>query len=152
MQSEIFQILPGSQVDLPAILEIEHACYPQPWSIAQFQQELDNPVAHLELLWCQGRLAGYLCYWLIAGEMQILNVATAPQWQRKGVAARLVDHCLRRCRQQGLERAWLEVRVSNRAAISVYRRQGFVATGVRQNYYRDGEDALLMVLGTPQPN
>ncbi len=146
MQNDNFQILSCRPEDLPAVLEIEQACYPHPWTLAQFQQELDNPVAHLELFWKQRELAGYLCYWLVAGEMQILNVATSPVWRQHGVAARLLEHCLHSCQKQGLVQAWLEVRASNQAAISVYQHQGFVTIGSRSGYYRDGEDALLMVL------
>ncbi len=132
--------------DLPDVVRIEKACYPHPWTLAQFQQELENPCAHLELCRWQDELAGYLCYWLIAGEMQILNVATSPAWRRQGIAARLLEHCLQYCQRQGLVRAWLEVRASNQAAISVYQRRGFIISGSRPEYYRDGEDALLMVL------
>ncbi len=146
MQLAHFQIRSCRAEDLPAVLQIEQLCYQRPWTLALFQQELDNPVAHLELLYAHDELAGYLSYWLIAGEMQILNVATAPAWRRQGGAARLVEHCLQQCRRQGLERAWLEVRKSNRAAISLYQRLGFVIVDKRKQYYRDGEDALLMVL------
>jgi hypothetical protein len=39
----------------------------------------------------------------------------------------------------------LEVRVSNAAAIAMYRRFGFAPSGVRPDYYADdGEDALIM--------
>lgn len=135
--------------DLPAVLQIEATCYRSPWSEAQFRQELENPVARVELLTVAGELAGYLCYWLIAGEMQILNVATAPAWQRHGVASRLLQQAFRCCRDAGLQEAWLEVRKGNRAAIALYTKLGFVITAERQGYYRDGEDALLMVREFP---
>lgn len=140
-----FCILPLRKVDLPAVLLVERACYPHPWNAEQFLQELNSPVATVDLLWADGQLAGYICFWLIAGEMQILNVATAPEWRRRGVAGRLLEHAIVRCHAVGLESAWLEVRAGNRAAIFLYHQHGFVADVTRKGYYRDGEDALLMV-------
>jgi len=144
-----FHIEPLQEKDLSAVLEIEGRSYPFPWSKEQFLQELANPVSTVDLLWCGDRLAGYLCCWLIAGELQVLNIATNPQFHRQGVAGRLLQDVFSRAGKVGLERAWLEVRAANEAAINLYRKQGFVADSVRAGYYRDGEDALLMVRDFP---
>lgn len=130
--------------DLDAVVRIEQACYPHPWSAEQFLQEADSPVAHLDLLWAGTVLAGYHCYWLVAGEMQILNIATAPEYRRRGGAELLLRQALERGLSLGMESAWLEVRRSNQGAIQLYQRLGFKVDGVRSGYYRDGEDALLM--------
>ena len=140
-----FHILPLREEHLPAVLEIERQSYPFPWTAEQFLQELENPVAAVDLLWCGDRLAGYICYWLIVGELQILNVATSLRFRRQGVAAQLLKHVFGQCLEKDLQHAWLEVRAGNAAAIALYRKQGFVADTVRAGYYRDGEDALLMV-------
>ena len=140
-----FRILPLQPQDLSAVLAIEQQSYPFPWSGEQFLQELDNPVATVELIWAGDRLAGYICYWLIVGELQILNIATSPDFRRRGVAGQLLEHVFACCADVGLERAWLEVRAGNKAAIALYLQQGFVADTVRAGYYRDGEDALLMM-------
>ena len=139
-----FQILPFQPDDLKAVLRIERASYPFPWTAEQFLQEVANPVSALELLWIGEHLAGYMCYWLIVGEMQILNVATAPEFRGRGVAIQLLERALSCCAEKGLEMAWLEVRRGNVPAISLYQRMGFRIDGVRTRYYRDGEDALLM--------
>ena len=140
-----FTIRPLRDVDLARVLCIEQACQPDPWNEKQFRQELHQPYAQIDACWAGDDLAGFLCYWLIAGEMQILNIATAPAFQRQGVAALLLQNALAVCRDAGMTRAYLEVRVGNHAAISLYRRLGFVADGRRPGYYADGEDALLLV-------
>jgi ribosomal-protein-alanine N-acetyltransferase len=145
MSVENYQILPLQVENLAAVLAIERQSYLHPWSAEQFVQELENPIATVELIWLAGELAGYICYWLIDGELQILNIATAPRSRRQGIAGRLLTHVFSRCADKGLDRAWLEVRTSNKAAITLYRQQGFVDDVVRTGYYRDGEDALLMV-------
>lgn len=137
-------IRPMSVADLPAVLVIERQCQPDPWSEAMFLGEFNNPCASVEVSLLDGELAGYLCSWLIGGELSILNLATAPQHQRRGVAAALLQGCLARAQAVGLERAWLEVRAGNAGAIALYRRFGFDVAGERKRYYADGEDALVM--------
>jgi [ribosomal protein S18]-alanine N-acetyltransferase len=138
------EIRPATAADLPAILEVEHRCYRQPWSESQFRDELASPHGRLDLLFIDGELAAYHCWWLLFGELHVLNLATAPQFRRRGVAARLLAAALEEGEGAGLERALLEVRAGNAAAIALYRRFGFRQSGRRARYYPDGEDALLM--------
>jgi ribosomal-protein-alanine N-acetyltransferase len=81
---------------------------------------------------------------LIAGELQIQNLATLPRLRRRGIAVHLLEHVIRRSRAAGLMSIWLEVRLSNAPAIALYERFGFSACGRRSAYYPDGEDALIM--------
>ena len=133
------------QADLAAVHQLECASQDDAWSLQHFSDELKNPVASVDLYWCQNELAGFLCSWLIAGELQIQNLATLPAMRRKGVAVRLLQHVIARSRKSGLHSIWLEVRVSNAPAIALYERFGFSANGKRSAYYPDGEDALIMM-------
>jgi len=144
MSKADFLIQPFQAEDLAAVVRIEQGCYPFPWSAEHFLQEVANPFATLDLLRIGNDLAGYHCYWLIAGEMQILNLATAPGFRNRGVAAGLLQHAFSTGLVKALETAWLEVRRSNAPAIALYRRFGFQEAGVRHGYYQDGEDAMLM--------
>lgn len=137
-------IRPLQQADLPAVHAIECACQTRPWTIGQFAAERDNPVAAIDIYQWEAAVAGFLCSWLIAGELQIQNLATAPEFRRQGVARRLLKHVLERSARSGMEQAWLEVRSSNQSAIALYREFGFQPAGQRPAYYHDGEDALIM--------
>lgn len=132
--------------DLNEIFSIEMASYSKPWSIDQFKQELNNPVAFVDGCKIGNLLAGYICYWLIAEEMQVLNLAVSPVFRRSGIGLLLLDHAVHRCIENGLSSAWLEVRSGNYSAISLYQHYGFQVEGVRRGYYSDGEDALLMFM------
>ncbi len=134
-----------AESDLAVMVRIEEDCYPLPWSQQQFVQELENPVATLLVCEIENQIVGYICYWLIGGEMEILNLATAPELRRKGIAARLMTQAFSRCRSEKLTSVWLEVRAANQAAINLYQRSGFRQSGIRKAYYRDGEDAIVMV-------
>lgn len=133
------------EADLQTILAIEKKCYPNPWTADHFRHELTNPVAFLVGCDVENSLAGYICYWLIGGEMEILNVAVDPSYQRRGIAGTLLKKAFLYCQDKGLDSAWLEVRAENRAGIGLYEQFGFAVEGRRQRYYRDGEDALLMM-------
>lgn len=138
------QIRPVRQADLESVWKIEQECYAHGWSRDQLSQEIEQPAGTFELCCVGPQIAGYICYWLIAAELQILNVATASAFRRRGVAALLLEHALSSCARRGLDSAWLEVRAGNSAAIALYRRFGFSVEGCRSAYYPDGEDALLM--------
>lgn len=133
-----------TQDDLKQVLVIEHLCHRAPWSEAMFQSELDNPLSRIDLLWRGHNLAGFLCAWRVCEELTILNVSTAPNMRRSGVAHALLEQVLYRNLQTGLESALLEVRLSNFAAIALYRSFGFCEIDRRLRYYSDGEDALVM--------
>jgi [ribosomal protein S18]-alanine N-acetyltransferase len=134
-----------SEIDLDDVMSIEVVSYPHPWSPRQFTQEIENPVSSILVYEADERIVGYICYWLIVGEMQILNIATSSQFRRQGIAVQLLEEAFRRCSQVDLSSAWLEVRSGNIGAIALYQQYGFVLSGTRKAYYRDGEDALVMV-------
>lgn len=131
--------------DLPTVLAIEEASFSSPWSRASFVHELKNPHSCLTVAEQDGDVIGYLCCWYIADEIQILDVAVHPEYRRKGIGEQLLHHALTAGRMRNALSANLEVRRSNVAAIALYEKFGFREVAVRRRYYRDGEDALLMV-------
>jgi len=132
--------------DMSAVYAIECSCQPHPWTIPQFEAEQNNPVAAIDVYLWDNVVAGFLCSWFIAGELQIQNLATAKCFLRKGVAVRLLVHVLERSRRAGMASAWLEVRSHNLPAVALYRKFGFRTMTQRPGYYQDGEDALIMCL------
>src|SRR6056297_409361 len=134
----------ASCADLDALLTIEQSCYLFPWSRRQFIDEFESPVAALDVAVIDQQIVGYLCSWLICGELQIQNLATSPHYRRCGIGQTLLEYVIERSQQQGLLSAWLEVREDNQAAIKLYLASGFEVQGRRKKYYQDGEDALLL--------
>lgn len=73
------------------------------------------------------------------------TIATAPAYQRNGIAITMIVDAVRTLRQGGVKHISLEVAANNKAAQSLYRRFGFAPVGVRKNYYPvTGQDALVM--------
>jgi len=90
---------------------------------------------------------GVLLVWAVADELHVINVATHPDFRRRGVARALLGAELARAARDRVRLVLLEVRRSNRAAIQLYRTLGFSTLAVRRGYYADNsEDAIEMML------
>ncbi len=131
--------------DLPAVISIERRSFPTPWSLAMFVLELSKPSGICLAATLDDELVGYLVCSRYDQVWHLMNVAVAPERRRAGVARGLIGKLV----EEGGGRLpfTLEVRVSNRPAITMYERLGFRSAGVRPRYYQDnGEDALIMWL------
>ena len=141
-------IRPMCAQDLDAICAIEQACFAVPWTRADFEGELQNPLA-LYLVAVDAAApdvpAGYAGAWIVVDECHITNVAVSPSFRRRGAARELLTKLLEQAQLRGARAATLEVRPSNAAALALYTSMGFVQEGRRRRYYSDtGEDALIL--------
>ncbi len=134
--------------DLSAILELDQACFGGLWTLEGYQRELGSPNSDLIGLFCpisRTQLLGMGCFWSILEEAHITILAVHPQYHRQGLGQTLLYSLLKTASDRGLERATLEVRASNLAAIGLYQKFGFKTAGRRRHYYQDdGEDALIL--------
>jgi ribosomal-protein-alanine N-acetyltransferase len=129
--------------DLPAVVELERAIYPQPWSPGVFSEELTLVNRHYVVLEDEGRIVGYGGLLLVAEDAHVTTVAIDPGARRRGLGTRLMLALVDAAAVAGAKHLTLEVRVSNEGARRLYQRFGFAPVGVRKDYYRD-EDALVM--------
>lgn len=129
--------------DCPEILNIENACFSDPWSEDYFLRELRNPLCTILAAFDGDTAAAFINVWYVAGELTINNIAVIESYRRRGIAERLINAAFTLYPQTEL--ALLEVRASNTAAQKLYKKLDFIQTGIRKSYYSDPtEDALLM--------
>lgn len=135
--------------DLDAVLAIEARAYGWPWSRGNFVDTL--AAGHVaEVL--EDRDAGVIGYFVAmtgVGELHLLNVTVAPEWQGQGLGSALLEAVVAHGRDRGLAELWLEVRESNHLARALYGRRGFAEVGLRRAYYPAAgrrEDAVVMRL------
>lgn len=89
------------------------------------------------------KLIGYAGGWIIDGQVQVLKVATDPEYRRRGIAQELLAHLSRDARDLGATEMTLEVRITNTGAHAFYERLDLKRIGVRPHYYSDREDAVI---------
>ncbi len=146
-----WSVVPITDMDIGSLLEIERACFAEPWSRLSFTNEFKCTDSYLygavgRLRGEADLLAGYICFRLTLDEMHIFKIAVTPRWQRQGVASRLVDESITLAVKKGFFKAFLEVRQTNYPAVMFYQKNGFQIVATRKNYYSDtGEDALVMI-------
>lgn len=137
---------PMKLTDLPQIEELENLSFTIPWSRQAFYNELMfNRFAHYTVVTVNERVAGYCGFWLILDEAHISNIAVHPDYRGRGIGEALFDQVIQKAKDLGATKMTLEVRVSNVVAQSLYKKKGFVETGIRKGYYTDNqEDAIVM--------
>jgi ribosomal-protein-alanine N-acetyltransferase len=132
--------------DILAVLAVERAAYPYPWTEGIFRDCLRVGYA----CWVATRGSDFLGHGVMqvaAGESHILNLCVHPQWQRRRLGRHMLRRMLAAARAQDADTAFLEVRASNRPAIGLYESEGFCEVGVRRGYYpaeNGREDAIIM--------
>ncbi len=135
--------------DVPAVSQIDKLSFTMPWPEHSFQYEVaENRVARCFVAETEDhRIAAMIVSWIIVDEMHIATIATHPDYRRQGIGEQILRDALLDGRDAGAHLAFLEVRESNEAAQTMYRKFGFRVSGKRPRYYRDNnEDAILMTL------
>lgn len=129
--------------DLPAVMELDAASLPKPWSEAIWRSELESPFGLYLVLEDGGEIVGQIGVRSVLDELHVTNVAVHPEHRRRGYARAMIRGALAAYPDARL--VHLEVRPTNGSAKTLYRSLGFRETGRRPRYYGD-EDALLMTL------
>ena len=84
---------------------------------------------------------GFLSYRIVLDELEIMNIVVREDYRRKGIASKLLSNLIIK---EDYEKINLEVNINNIAAITLYKKFGFMQVGNRKKYYNGSEDAILM--------
>jgi ribosomal-protein-alanine N-acetyltransferase len=136
----------AEEKDIKPMAEMDVLCFSAPWSEESFRNEIEeNRLAFYIVAEIGASMVGYAGLWCIVDEGHITNVAVHPAYRRRGIGEALISVLLAHTVNNGIRSHTLEVRASNKAAISLYTKFGFEPAGLRKNYYEDnGEDAIIM--------
>jgi len=136
--------------DLETVKSIDKLAFPNPWPENAFQYELEkNTNARL---WVgelkkvgKSTLVALAVIWIILDEAHIGTIAIHPEYQKRGLGQQFLAFICKQLISEKITKIFLEVRQSNRAAIYLYEKFGFIIDGERKHYYRDNnETAILM--------
>jgi ribosomal-protein-alanine N-acetyltransferase len=153
--------LPMQAADLDEVLKIESVSHIHPWTKGNFSDSLaaghwaycirpqvDQMVkgSYLDpaVLWA------YCILFPAVDELHLLNITVSPHLRKLGLGQRMMSAIEGVAVQQKMPRIILEVRPTNKSAITLYQKLGYEQIGVRKNYYPANsetgsrEDALVM--------
>ena len=130
--------------DVAAVEEAERECFSDPWTrvmiFGAFSSEFFVGFGAFD-----GKtLAGFSIGTSVFDDAEIDDIAVRERSRRQGIGGELLRLTEEEAKRRGAIRAFLEVRVSNAAAIALYESKGYKKLHVRKKYYPDGEDAFVM--------
>ena len=128
--------------DLQDLLVIEQLNSFSPWTSSQFT-EAQN---YIYVLLCENVVIGFVALTQSYDQAELQNFSIHQDYQNLGYGKRLLDFAFQHL-SRDVKQIFLEVRVSNFTAISLYHNLGFEEIGNRRDYYQTEfgrEDALIM--------
>lgn len=140
-------IRPATAIDLPVLVSLDKEYFPySPWPIEQFRAELTGKTRKFLVAEEAGQIIGYAGAFLpsVGGEADIMTVAVAPEFRRKGIATSFIKELEEWAKSRGADSMMLEVITTNKSAISLYEKLGYQKLNIRKNYYGYGNDAQIM--------
>ena len=136
----------GAPSDNKAIHAIEQSVFKEdPWSLEMISQEIaDDPSRKTWIMELGEFMIGYCMVRSGPGEVHLINMAAVTSFRRLGLGKKILDHFLDQIPSKSS--VFLEVKRGNFPAINLYLGAGFEDVAIRDTYYKDGSDAIVMRL------
>lgn len=137
---------PLTAADILAVCRIEKEAFSEPgraWTEGMFLSELSDPSKYYFAGTENGAVMAYGGFAHILDEAHIMNIAVAEAYRGRGFGRQILTALIQKAAELGAAAMTLEVRVNNAPAIRLYESAGFIAAGIRPNYYGTGEHALI---------
>lgn len=133
--------------DLDEVCAMERVVFSDPWPRSAFESDIRTKSTFCPVLRdTANKLIGYANLMTFAEEAHLTNIAVSPDHRREGIGRIIMDHLLQKAESEGCRAMFLDVRVSNRSAISFYQKYDFTELYRRKRYYHNPpEDAVVMV-------
>ncbi|MGN0240094.1 MAG: ribosomal protein S18-alanine N-acetyltransferase [Candidatus Weimeria sp.] len=136
----------AKQNEFHTLEEISVSSMSEPWREADFISAEKNEYALIIAAVETGNPVGYAVGYFAADEAELPSIAVNPRMRRRGIGNALLKELFSQVKQRGAAKLFLEVRESNKEAISLYERNGFITAGTRRHFYSNPEeDALVMM-------
>jgi len=142
------QIQQLKESDVDSMMIIEQACHSHPMTKKNMLSCFSGRYFS-KGLYCSGELVGFYMAEMAGPDFTLMDICVSPHFQGKGYAKLLLEDLLEEAKTRSAESIFLEVRVSNLSAISLYEKFGFNEMGIRKDYYpatNGREDGKLMGL------
>lgn len=135
--------------DFEQVLEIERECFKQPYTSKELEYEFyENPVNKIIVVEDEQKVVGFIDFLITFNSSTIMQIAVTSIYRGKGIATQLLaemENSFPKEIDEMVETITLEVRESNEAAKALYLKNDYEIVTVKQNYYKDGENAIYML-------
>ncbi|BCS92120.1 N-alpha-acetyltransferase [Metallosphaera sp. J1] len=143
--------------DIDAIIKINRLTLPENYPYYFFVEHVRDWGEAFFVATVDGEVVGYIMPRIETGfsnlrsfiplvkKGHVVSIAVLEGYRRRGIAKHLLASSMEKMKSvYGAEEVYLEVRVSNYPAISLYEKVGYKKVKLLKHYYADGEDAYLM--------
>jgi ribosomal-protein-alanine N-acetyltransferase len=131
--------------DVPHVAAIEQLCFSAPWNENMIISSWESRLSCWLIAEIDGCVAGYVGSEAVLDSADMMNIAVAPAYRKRGIAEALIKALVEHLQQRDILFLLLEVRVSNAPAIALYNKLCFEQVGRRPRYYTNPrEDALIL--------
>lgn len=131
--------------DVPQVAAIERLCFSAPWNENMIISSWESRLSCWLIAEIDGCVAGYVGSEAVLDSADMMNIAVAPEYRKRGIAEALIKVLVEHLQQRDILFLLLEVRVSNAPAIALYNKLCFEQVGRRPKYYTNPrEDALIL--------
>lgn len=149
MQEKSLRIRNLTMADIPAVQEIEHSSFSDPWT----RITMEDAVASFSDTAFIAESSGKICGYIICGVEDtseeifghICSLAVRPDMRKRGVGTTLMRRAEHAVMLEQASAMQLEVRISNLPAIRFYKKMGYEPVFQVCGYYSDTEDAIVMM-------
>ena len=135
---------PMKYEDIMSVEALEKECFKTPWTYRMLSDSFMSDGFRGYVAEEDGRIIAYGGFTAVYEDASVTNIAVTADFRNKGVGTAVLEAIIDECKKLKVNKLFLEVRVSNAPAIHVYRKRGFVDIYIRERYYEDGEDAIVM--------
>lgn len=140
-----FLIREGLLEDAEAIYEIGRKCFTDAWRKETVAHDLRQPLSRYLVAEIENEVVAFACFWFVADEAQLVNVGVHPDFRRLGIAKELIQKGIEKGLEEAMETLYLEVRVSNLPAQTLYKKLGLeILTRRKEVYDLPKEDGFIM--------
>ncbi len=140
---DLICVKPSTKKELALLCEIDREHFLKPWSFKNFQEEFFYPHSSIETAFYKGKISGFIVYRIFLDELHIFRICTVKTFAGKGIATALLKASFKNAENKA-KNAFLELSQENTIALSFYKKNGFQLSGIRNNYYGQGQNALNM--------
>jgi [ribosomal protein S18]-alanine N-acetyltransferase len=148
LRGDDITIVPMTPAHVDALMPYERDMFgTEAWSERSYRDEIADARNryYVAVEGSDGELLGWAGVLVVAGTADVLTVGVVPSARRRGLARQMLAALYAEAARRGATEIFLDVRVDNQTAISLYRNEGFAELGRRRGYYDGGRvDSLVM--------